>query len=68
MKTVLFGMLAAATVAVAVPASVEKADAQVVVKERTVVRPAMVRKRCFTERTKVYRGNREIVRVKRVCR
>lgn len=70
MKTIIFGALAAATMAIVIPASVQQADAQPAVREKVVVRHGMDRHhRCFTERTRVHRpGGRVIIKTRRVCR
>lgn len=70
MKTIILGALAAATMAIAIPASVQQADAQPAVRERVVVKQGMHRHhRCFTERTRVHRpGGRVIIKTRRVCR
>jgi len=70
MKTIILGALAAATMAIAIPASVQQADAQPVVRERVVVKHGVrPHQRCFTERTRVHRpGGRTIIKTRRVCR
>lgn len=75
MKTIILGALAAMTMAIAIPASVQQADAQPVVREKVVVKEGMgrhhrmERRRCFTERTRVHRpGGRVIIKTRRVCR
>ncbi len=75
METMILGALAAMTMAVAIPASVQQADAQPVVREKVVVKQGMGRhhhrmeRRCFTERTRIHRpGGRTIIKTRRVCR
>lgn len=74
MKMIILGALAAMTMAVAIPASVQQADAQPVVREKVVVKQGMGRhhhrmeRRCFTERTRIQRGGRTVIKTRRVCR
>ncbi len=74
MKSMIVGALAAATMAIIIPASVQQADAQTVVREKVVVKQGMrphhrMDRRCFTERTRVHRpGGRTIIKTRRVCR
>jgi hypothetical protein len=75
MKMIILGALAAMTMAVAIPASVQQADAQPVVREKVVIKNGMhrhrhmERRRCFTERTRIQRpGGRTVIKTRRVCR
>lgn len=82
MKNILFAAIAASAFILA-PAALNTATAQTTVQERTVVRGDGDRgmhrgymhrrhmwrgQRCFKERTRIYRGGRQVTIVKRVCR